>query len=158
MNSQQQIYAEATEQEIWCFYHQEASASGNVHHFSFRDDGTGCDVAERASDYTQEHCTTEEGIDTTVGFSVLLYTQYLKQAYSDTVRQIMFDNNPDGADIRFPGNKKPIQRGRLTGTGIMEEIHADGHEKLNRKALQMGSVGMDIYAFRDHTGKILMVQ
>ncbi|KAJ7160199.1 hypothetical protein C8R46DRAFT_1164759 [Mycena filopes] len=43
----------------------------------------------------------------------------------------------------------------LKAVGPMEEVHCDGHEKLGSKALRMGPVGIAIYGFRDHTGKVL---
>ncbi|KAJ7430111.1 hypothetical protein B0H11DRAFT_2398532 [Mycena galericulata] len=67
----------------------------------------------------------------------------------DTVRRLMADIDPDGAEARFPGRRRqPKQRGHLTDTGVYYELHFDGHEKLNFKALRMGSVGIDIYGSR----------
>ncbi|KAJ6568161.1 hypothetical protein B0H10DRAFT_2199975 [Mycena sp. CBHHK59/15] len=67
----------------------------------------------------------------------------------DTVRQIMSDIDPDGAETRFPGRRRlPKQRGHLTDTAVYYELHFDGHEKLNFKALRMGPVGIDIYGAR----------
>ncbi|KAL0578180.1 hypothetical protein V5O48_003811 [Marasmius crinis-equi] len=75
----------------------------------------------------------------------------------DTVRTIMHDNFPNGADLRFPGKHVPRRRGTLKiGRGVHQEVHCDGHEKLSSKALRMGSVGIDIYGMRCHTsGRIL---
>jgi hypothetical protein len=39
----------------------------------------------------------------------------------------------------------------LTDTGVYYEVHFDGHEKLNFKALRMGSVGIVIYGSRYHS-------
>ncbi|KAJ6560015.1 hypothetical protein B0H19DRAFT_1289657 [Mycena capillaripes] len=73
----------------------------------------------------------------------------------DTVRRIMADIDPDGAEVRFPGRRRqPKQRGHLTDTGIYYELHFDGHEKLNFKALRMGSVGIDIYGSRCHSSTV----
>ncbi|KAJ6626634.1 hypothetical protein B0H10DRAFT_1941648 [Mycena sp. CBHHK59/15] len=70
----------------------------------------------------------------------------------DTVRRLMADIDPDGAEARFPGHRRqPKQRGHLTDTGIYYEVHFDGHEKLNFKALRMGPVGIDIYGSRCHS-------
>ncbi|KAJ6611720.1 hypothetical protein B0H10DRAFT_2165763 [Mycena sp. CBHHK59/15] len=70
----------------------------------------------------------------------------------DMVRHLMADIDPDGAEARFPGRRRqPKQRGHLTDTGIYYEIHFDGHEKLNFKALRMGPVGIDIYGSRCHS-------
>ncbi|KAJ7713687.1 hypothetical protein B0H14DRAFT_2413736 [Mycena olivaceomarginata] len=74
----------------------------------------------------------------------------------DTVRSIAHTIDPEGAELRFPGKKTPFKvRGQLKAVGPMEEVHCDGHEKLGSKALRMGPVGIPIYGFRDHTGKIL---
>ncbi|KAJ7894636.1 hypothetical protein B0H14DRAFT_2334346, partial [Mycena olivaceomarginata] len=52
------------------------------------------------------------------------------------VRRFMADIDPDGAEARFPGHRhQPKQRGQLTDTGVYHEVHFDGHEKLNFKAL-----------------------
>ncbi|KAJ7854451.1 hypothetical protein B0H13DRAFT_1903645 [Mycena leptocephala] len=48
--------------------------------------------------------------------------------------------------IKIP-RRQPKQRGHLTDTGVYYEIHFDGHEKLNFKALRMGPVGIEIYVF-----------
>ncbi|KAJ7883937.1 hypothetical protein B0H14DRAFT_3746214 [Mycena olivaceomarginata] len=64
----------------------------------------------------------------------------------------MADIDPDGAETRFPGwRRQPKQRGHLTDTGVYYELHFDGHEKLNFKALRMGPVGIDIYGSRCHS-------
>ncbi|KAF8191841.1 hypothetical protein K438DRAFT_1477823, partial [Mycena galopus ATCC 62051] len=39
----------------------------------------------------------------------------------------------------------------LTDTGVYYELHFDGHENLNFKALRMGPVGIDIYRSRCHS-------
>ncbi|KAJ3991960.1 hypothetical protein F5050DRAFT_1801932 [Lentinula boryana] len=75
----------------------------------------------------------------------------------DTVRAIMHDNYPHGAEARFPGKQVPRPRGLLKlGEGIFQEVHCDGHEKMNAKALRMGPISIDIYGMRCHSsGKIL---
>ncbi|KAJ7932261.1 hypothetical protein B0H13DRAFT_1593476, partial [Mycena leptocephala] len=45
----------------------------------------------------------------------------------------------------------------LTDTGIYYEIHFDGHEKLNFKALRIGPVGIDIYGSRCHSSSKMVV-
>ncbi|KAJ7758877.1 hypothetical protein DFH07DRAFT_1024298 [Mycena maculata] len=56
----------------------------------------------------------------------------------DTVRRLMADIDPDGAEARFPGcRRQKKQRGHLTDTGVYYELHFDGHEKLNFKAFKM---------------------
>ncbi|THU88708.1 hypothetical protein K435DRAFT_679314 [Dendrothele bispora CBS 962.96] len=75
----------------------------------------------------------------------------------DTVRTIMLLNDPDGFNIRNPTRKvKPRRKGHLVGYGVFQEIHCDGHEKLNHKALQLGGVGIDIYGMKCHgSGQII---
>ncbi|KAJ7093607.1 hypothetical protein C8R44DRAFT_645917 [Mycena epipterygia] len=70
----------------------------------------------------------------------------------DTVHWVMFNLDLDGAKARFPGCRhQPKQCGHLTDTRVFYELHFDGHEKLNFKALQMGPVGIDIYGARCHS-------
>lgn len=62
---------------------------------------------------------------------------------------------PDGAKARLPGRHAQQPRGHLNAIDIFQEIHCDGHEKLNERALQIGhGIGLDIYGMRDHTGYI----
>lgn len=73
------------------------------------------------------------------------------------VRSIMQTEFPDGFDVRVPGKKNTERRkGHLTGQGIFQELHCDGHEKLSAKALQMGPVGIDIYGFRCHSSGMII--
>ena len=62
----------------------------------------------------------------------------------------MVDIVPEGFNIRYPGNKhtKP-HRTPLDALGPLQEISADGHEKLDAKALQMGTLSLPIYVYRD---------
>ncbi|KAF9255698.1 hypothetical protein L218DRAFT_1032873, partial [Marasmius fiardii PR-910] len=63
------------------------------------------------------------------------------------------------SEARFPGKKVPRPRGNLKlGDGIYQEIHADGHEKLNSKALRMGEVSIDQYGMRCHTSGYILLQ
>ncbi|KAH8796254.1 hypothetical protein DL96DRAFT_1721903 [Flagelloscypha sp. PMI_526] len=69
----------------------------------------------------------------------------------DRITRIMKTIDPDGFIHRFP-SKKPkyrIHRTPLVSIGPFHEIHIDGHEKLERKALRMGSVSLPIYGWRD---------
>ena len=61
----------------------------------------------------------------------------------------MQDLDSGGPERRFPGNKAVVLRGTLDAIGPLHEVAADGHEKMNDQALQMGSVSLPIYAFRD---------
>ncbi|KDR78005.1 hypothetical protein GALMADRAFT_155034 [Galerina marginata CBS 339.88] len=74
----------------------------------------------------------------------------------DTVRKIMTQHFSEGAEKRFPGKKKtPVNRQPLSALGPYHEIAADGHEKIGALALQMGGLGLPIYAYRDKwTGRL----
>ncbi|KAI0788960.1 hypothetical protein BC629DRAFT_1593451 [Irpex lacteus] len=61
----------------------------------------------------------------------------------DTIREVKRLNEPNTVDARFPGAKRKLRRGRLTGVGPFYEVNCDGHEKLSVMALQMGPVGYD---------------
>ncbi|KAJ7833959.1 hypothetical protein B0H14DRAFT_2364008 [Mycena olivaceomarginata] len=61
-----------------------------------------------------------------------------------------------GSATRLAGLGAPphvIQRGHLTDTGVFYELHFDGHEKLNFKALRMGPVGIDSYGSCCHSSR-----
>ncbi|KAK7016698.1 hypothetical protein R3P38DRAFT_2542006 [Favolaschia claudopus] len=77
---------------------------------------------------------------------------------SDLVRSTMKGLVGQGpSDMRRPGRRTgPKKRGALDAIGIFQEIHVDGHEKLNEKGLHMGAgIGIDVYGMRDHVGKVL---
>ncbi|KAF7975358.1 hypothetical protein HWV62_9675 [Athelia sp. TMB] len=65
------------------------------------------------------------------------------------IPRVMLLNDPEGVDSRYPGRKK-IKRTVLTGHSIWQEVHCDGHEKLGKLALMMGSVGLPIYGMKEH--------
>ncbi|KAF7302852.1 hypothetical protein MKEN_01247400 [Mycena kentingensis (nom. inval.)] len=68
----------------------------------------------------------------------------------DAIRAVMNREFPMGAQIRYPGRKKSqVFRTPLAAFGPYHEISADGHEKLGAQALQMGGVGLPIYALKD---------
>ncbi|KAK6974143.1 hypothetical protein R3P38DRAFT_2668504 [Favolaschia claudopus] len=72
--------------------------------------------------------------------------QYKLKIPRDTVRRIMSDLDPGGAEARFPGrNRRPKERGHLTDTGVYYEIHFDGHEKLNFKGLVLAAIRVRLY-------------
>lgn len=65
--------------------------------------------------------------------------------------------DPDAVSRRAPGFKAIIKRGTLNSDGPLREISADGHEKLNSQALQMGPVTLPIYGMRDKwSGAVLL--
>ncbi|KAJ7711841.1 hypothetical protein B0H16DRAFT_1667713 [Mycena metata] len=68
----------------------------------------------------------------------------------NTVREIMHDHFDSGFTLRFPGHKKAqIPRVGLSSMGTFHEVSADGREKLSSQALQMGEIGLPIYAYKD---------
>ncbi|KAJ6507923.1 hypothetical protein C8R47DRAFT_62272 [Mycena vitilis] len=67
-----------------------------------------------------------------------------------TVRSVMHEFFPHGAELRYPGHKKSkIFRRPLTAIGPFHEVSSDGHEKLGAQALRMGDVGLPIYGWKD---------
>ncbi|KAJ7691253.1 hypothetical protein B0H14DRAFT_3175656 [Mycena olivaceomarginata] len=73
----------------------------------------------------------------------------VQQQFNTKLREKLVYQFREGAELRFPGKKTPFKvRGQLKAVGPMEEVHCDGHEKL---------VGIPIYGFHDHTGKILQL-
>jgi hypothetical protein len=79
---------------------------------------------------------------------------FLIKLLRNFVRNTMKEYAPEGALLRKPGGKSKIARKSLKIVGPWQEIHADGHEKLDSKALMMGPVGIGIYGFRQHVGFI----
>jgi hypothetical protein len=67
----------------------------------------------------------------------------------ERIRALMQQHIPEGFDRRLPGNTKRKNRKPLTSIGPFREVSADGHEKLNRQALEMGDLNIPIYAYRD---------
>ncbi|KAJ3508917.1 hypothetical protein NMY22_g16464 [Coprinellus aureogranulatus] len=55
----------------------------------------------------------------------------------DWIRKILATHAPEGLNRRFPG-VRAIKRSALDALGPHHQYHADGHEKLNAQALQMG--------------------
>lgn len=72
----------------------------------------------------------------------------------------MLQNDPDGFDIRNPSRKtEPRRKGHLMGTGIFEEVHTDGHEKVSWKALGLGRrIGIEIYGMKDHSSGLIIAE
>ncbi|KAJ3504245.1 hypothetical protein NMY22_g17986 [Coprinellus aureogranulatus] len=78
----------------------------------------------------------------------------------DLVRDIMREIAPMGFAIRFPDNTTvgPV-RVPLDSLGPYHEVSADGHEKLDSKALQMGLISLPIYTYREKwSGYILKLE
>lgn len=72
------------------------------------------------------------------------------------IREVKRLNEPEAVDARYPGKKRKMHRGQLTGVGPFYEVNCDGHEKLNSLALQMGSVGLPIYGLKDKWTKAFL--
>lgn len=73
----------------------------------------------------------------------------------------MLQSDPEGFDFRDPTQKVKVPqcKGHLTGLGVFEELHLDGHEKLNWKALGLGrDVGIDIYGMKDHSSGTVVAE
>lgn len=64
---------------------------------------------------------------------------------------------PEGFEKRRPGAKhNQAPRVGLVSLGPFHEISADGHERLNAQAPQMGNISIPIYGYRDkYSGFIL---
>ncbi|KAF4586441.1 Transposase [Pleurotus pulmonarius] len=67
----------------------------------------------------------------------------------DECRSVLHDHFDDEFDQRFVGCKGKIIRTPLNCLGPWHQVHCDGHEKLNSQALQMGTVTLPIYGFKD---------
>ncbi|KAJ6555485.1 hypothetical protein B0H10DRAFT_1847928 [Mycena sp. CBHHK59/15] len=66
------------------------------------------------------------------------------------VRRTMHALNPGGPARRFPSKRPPKVRSTLTDTAVYYEIHLDGYEILNFKALRMGRASVDMYGGQCH--------
>lgn len=62
---------------------------------------------------------------------------------------------PEGLSRRFPGANR-IHRSTLSSIGLNHQHHADGHEKLNAQALNMGGVGLNIYGIKDQWSSFIL--
>ncbi|EDR02195.1 uncharacterized protein LACBIDRAFT_309912 [Laccaria bicolor S238N-H82] len=66
----------------------------------------------------------------------------------DFIRNVLANHAPEGLARRFPGANR-IHRSALVSIGPNHQHHADGHDKLNAQALNMGGVGFGIYGIKD---------
>lgn len=69
---------------------------------------------------------------------------------SGLVRETMHALDPSGSRRRFPTKRTRKPRTILTDVAVFYEIHLDGHEKLNFKALRMGTASIDVYGGKCH--------
>ncbi|KAI6142393.1 hypothetical protein BKA82DRAFT_4438126 [Pisolithus tinctorius] len=74
---------------------------------------------------------------------------------SDFVHTVLACHAPDGLNAWFPHGKQVCQS-TLSAIGPNHQHHADGFVKLNAQALQMGSVGLDIYGIKDQWSSFLL--
>lgn len=73
----------------------------------------------------------------------------LTRSFSDETREQLHDNFEHEFDQRMIGSKDGIMRVPLDCLGPWHQLHWDGHEKLGSQALDMGGVGLPIYAGKD---------
>ncbi|KIJ90940.1 hypothetical protein K443DRAFT_14814 [Laccaria amethystina LaAM-08-1] len=73
----------------------------------------------------------------------------------DFIRNILATYGPEGLSHRFPGANR-IRRSTLSSIGPNHQHHADGHEKLNAQALNMGGVGLNIYGIKDQWSSFIL--
>ncbi|KAF6744660.1 hypothetical protein DFP72DRAFT_825334 [Ephemerocybe angulata] len=112
-------------------------------------------IREAASDMIKKDLTRSNGPN---AFKSMLQDEYV-MIPRDDVRELMHTIAPEGFEERRPGApRKEIPRVGLVSLGPFHEISADGHEKLNSQALQMGDISLPIYAYRDKwSGYILKI-
>jgi len=63
--------------------------------------------------------------------------------------QNLHDNYEEEFDKHFMGSKGAIDWVPLDCLGPWHQLHLDGHEKMGSQALDMGGVGLPIYAGKD---------
>jgi hypothetical protein len=83
--------------------------------------------------------------------TILNYTTNLR----DFIRNVLSTHAPEGLARRFPGANR-IRRSTLSSIGPNHQHHADGHEKLNAQALNMGGVGLNIYGIKDQWSSFIL--
>ena len=62
---------------------------------------------------------------------------------------------PEGLAQHFPGAHR-IPQSALVAIGPNHQHHADGHDKLNAQALNMGGVGLGIYGIKDQWSSFIL--
>lgn len=68
---------------------------------------------------------------------------------SDKAQEQLHDNYKNEFDKWMVGSKDGIVRVPLDCLGPWHQIHWDGHEKISSQALNMGGVGLPVYAGKD---------
>lgn len=74
---------------------------------------------------------------------------------SDFIREVMATFAPEALSRRFPGANR-INRSALVAIGPNHQHHADGHDKLNAQALNMGGVSLPIYGIKDQWASLIL--
>jgi hypothetical protein len=69
----------------------------------------------------------------------------------------LHDHFDEEFDKRFVGSKGAIDRVPLDCLGPWHQLHLDGHEKLGAQALEMGGLGLPIYAAKDQFSSFLLI-
>ena len=75
--------------------------------------------------------------------------------FRDFIRNVLAIHAPEGLSRHFPGANR-IRRSTLSSIGPNHQHHADGHEKLNAQALNMGGVGLNIYGIKDQWSSFIL--
>ncbi|KAF8800315.1 hypothetical protein BYT27DRAFT_7227464 [Phlegmacium glaucopus] len=73
----------------------------------------------------------------------------------DFIWGILATYAPEGLAHHFPGVNH-IQHSKLTSIGPNHQHHADGHEKLNAQALNIGGMGLNIYRIKDQWSSFIL--
>ena len=73
----------------------------------------------------------------------------------DFIWNVLANHAPEGLARRFPGANR-IHCSALVSIGPNHQHHADGHDKLNVQALNMGGVGLGIYGIKDQWTSFLL--
>ncbi|KAL0945345.1 hypothetical protein HGRIS_000843 [Hohenbuehelia grisea] len=74
----------------------------------------------------------------------------------DELREHLHDHFDEEFDKRFIGSRGAIDCIPLNCLGPWHQVHCDGHEKLNDQALNMGTVKLPIYAFKDQFASFVL--
>jgi len=83
--------------------------------------------------------------------AILNYATHIR----DFIRNVLATHTPEGLAHRFPGANQ-IHLSTLSSIRPNHQHHADGHEKLNAQALNMGGVGLNIYSIKDQWSSFIL--
>src|SRR5271156_2764532 len=82
----------------------------------------------------------------TIFMFVIVVFRSLINHCSEETRRNLHDNYEEEFDKHFMDSKGAIDRVPLDCLGPWHQLHWDGHEKMGSQALDMGGVGLPIYA------------